>query len=195
VVIEAAMLCDQHAGERLLRGMRKLNPELDTFAMAPPVALSRLHMDPEQPIPAFADQTLLGDLPHAAIDALLEVAGPGTGSPLLLVELRQLVGALARSTPDAGALATLDGSFALLAGGIATTPEATAAIKASLRSLFDSLRRWDTGRGYANFAESLPTDTRSFHPPGVYQRLAQVKAHIDPDNLFLANHPIPTRTA
>jgi hypothetical protein len=93
------------------------------------------------------------------MDALLEVAGPGTGSPLLLVELRHLGGALARPTPDAGALATLEGSFALLAGGIATSPDATASIRANLRSLFNSLRKWDTGRGYANFAENLPTDT------------------------------------
>jgi hypothetical protein len=106
VAIEAAMLCGEDTGAGRLRGLRALDPELDTFATSPPVALSRLHMDPEVPTPAKVDQTLLGDLPEAAIDAILEVAGPGTGSPLLAVELRQLGGALPRPAPGAGALAT-----------------------------------------------------------------------------------------
>lgn len=192
VVVEAAMLCDQEDGAKLLRGLRSLDPELDTFETVPPVALSRLHADPEQPTPGLVDQTLLGDLPEAGLDALLSAAGPDSGSPLMIVELRQLGGALARPAPGAGALATLDGSFALLGGGIAPDPEAAAALEAALPPLVDSVRAWDTGRGYGNFAESYPTDTRTFFPPEVYQHLEQVKREVDPDGVFLANHPIPT---
>jgi hypothetical protein len=155
--------------------------------------LSRLHADPEQPTLGLADQTLLAGLPEAGLDALLEVAGPDTGSPLTIVELRQLGGALARQAPGAGALATLDGSFVLCGLGIAPNPEATAVMQVGLTALFDRLRTWDTGRGYANFAESYPADTRTFFPPEVYQRLGQVKREVDPDGVFLANHPIPTR--
>jgi len=193
VAVEAAMLCDQAEGAKLLRGLRGLRPELDTFAMVPPVALSRLHADPEQPTLGLADQTLLAGLPEAGLDALLEVAGPDTGSTLTIVELRQLGGALARQAPGAGALATLDGSFVLCGLGIAPNPEATAVMQVGLTALFDRLRTWDTGRGYANFAESYPADTRTFFPPEVYQRLGQVKREVDPDGVFLANHPIPTR--
>jgi FAD binding domain len=191
VVVEAAMLCDPEEGAKLLRGLRSLDPELDTFETVPPVALSRLHADPEQPTPGLMDQTLLGDLPEAGLDALLAAAGPGTGSPLMIVELRQLGGALACTTPHAGALATLEGSFALLGGGIAATPEMATEQEGAMTALFHGVRAWDTGRGYGNFAESYPADTRSFFPPEVYQRLEQVKREVDPDGVFLANHPIP----
>jgi hypothetical protein len=157
------------------------------------VALSRLHADPEQPTPGLVDQTLLGELPEAGLDALLAAAGPGTGSPLMIVELRQLGGALARPAPGAGALATLDGSFALLGGGIAATPEMATEQEGAMTALFHGVRAWHTGRGYANFAESYPTDTRTFFPPEVYQRLERVKREVDPDGMFLANHPIPAR--
>ena len=63
----------------------------------PAAALQHVHMDPEQPVPGRrATAMLLDDLPAAAIDALVAAAGPGSGSPLLSVEVRQLGGALGK---------------------------------------------------------------------------------------------------
>ena len=50
-----------------------------------PTALGALHMDPVDPVPASIDGRLLADLTPAAIDALVEAAGPKSGSPLLSV--------------------------------------------------------------------------------------------------------------
>jgi Berberine and berberine like len=187
------MLCDQDSGAGLLRPLRALRPEIDTFAAVPPLALSHLHMDPDGPVPGGVGQhRLLGDLPAAAIDALLETAGPGTGSPLHSIELRQLGGAVARPAPGAGALATLDAAFMVFGGGMPADPEQAAAMDARLRTLFDRLRPWDTGRAYANFAKD-PADPRAFFPADTYRRLERVKAEVDPDDLFLAIHPIPAR--
>jgi Berberine and berberine like len=170
----------------LLRPLRALRPEIDTVAAAPPLARSHLHMDPPGPVPAGVGQhRLLGDLPAAAIDALVEAAGPGTCSPLHSIELRQLGGAVARAAPGAGALATLDASFMLFGAGIPGGPDAAAAMEARLGTLFERLRPWHTGRAYANFAKG-PAD-----PPATYERLRRVKAAVDPDDLFLAIHPIP----
>jgi hypothetical protein len=194
VLIEAAMLCDPGTGDRLLRPLRGLRPHLDTFAAAPPVALSRLHMDPEQPVPGVADQALLGDLPSAAVDALMAAAGPDSDTPLLAVELRHLGGELGRPSPHAGALATLDGSFALLTAAL-TTPETVLDMQAASTAIVEVLRPWHTGRGYTNFAETRRADPRTFFPPAVHQRLTRIKTDIDPDRLFLANHPIDTTPA
>jgi FAD binding domain len=38
-------------GAELIRPLRALDPELDTFATIPAPALQQLHMDPEQPVP------------------------------------------------------------------------------------------------------------------------------------------------
>jgi FAD/FMN-containing dehydrogenase len=191
VAVNAAMLCDEHTGAQLLRELRSLRPEIDTFAAVPPVALSHLHMEPEDPIPILVDGRLLNDFPEPAIDALLRAAGPNSRSPLVVVELRQLGGALARPQPGAGALDRLDAAVSVHGAGIAADPEAAADIDAWLTILFDAVREWRSERRYANFTESYKVDTRRFFPPDVYERLVRVKTGVDPDGLFVANHPIP----
>jgi FAD/FMN-containing dehydrogenase len=75
-LVEAAYLGDAAAGAGLVRPLRELGPELDTFATIPAPALSRLNVDPEQPIPSVGDGALLTDFPAAAIDTLVALAGP-----------------------------------------------------------------------------------------------------------------------
>ena len=82
VVIEAAYLGAEADGAELIRPLRDLRPELDTFTIVPPSALGHLHMEPEHPVARLADDGLVGALPAAAIDDLVAVAGPGSGSPL-----------------------------------------------------------------------------------------------------------------
>ena len=83
----------------ILEPLRALAPELDTFQTVPAHTLVRLHQDPEEPMPYVSQSALVERLPLEAIGALLEHAGPGSGSPLAGVELRQVGGALHRATP------------------------------------------------------------------------------------------------
>ncbi|HEY8473397.1 MAG TPA: FAD-binding protein [Natronosporangium sp.] len=190
VLVEAAILGDQATSDRLLRGIRALRPELDTFAATAPVALSRLHMDPEQPVPVAGDHALLGDLPPAAVDALLAAAGPGVDTPVGAVELRHLGGALARRPPGAGVLATLEGEFLLHAAGVVPTPAAEPAVLAAATGIVQALQPWHTSRGYLNFAESRSADPSRLFGPDAARRLAAIKAEVDPTDLFHANHPV-----
>jgi hypothetical protein len=81
----------------------------------------------------------------------------------------------------------------LFGAGVPGGPDAAAAMEARLGTLFERLRPWDTGRAYANFARGL-ADPRDFFPPATYRRgLQRVKAEVDPDDLFLAIHPLPAR--
>ena len=194
VVVEAAYLGGEDAGGELLRALRELGPELDTFAPAPPAALGHLHMDPEDPVPSAARGQLLDALPAAAVDAVVEAAGPGSGSPLLSLELRLLGGALTRATPDAGAIATLDHAFLTFAVGMVMNPEMGAAVNRQIDAVAKALEQWDAGVTFANFVD-VPTDPRTCYPPETFERLQQVKARYDPHNLFLAAPPIPAVTA
>ena len=110
-------------GEELLRPLRDLGPELDLFASVAPAALSQIHGDPEEPTPAISVSTMLSELTPEAVEAMLEVAGPGSGSPLLMVELRHLGGALGRRAPHAGALGSLTGEYLLYGLTIPMAPE------------------------------------------------------------------------
>ncbi len=193
-VIEAAYLGAEDAGAELLRPLRGLDPEMDTIASVPPAALGYLHMDPEDPVPALSGHQMLEELPSEAIDALVEAAGPGSGSPLLSVELRQLGGALAQPASDGGAITGLSQSFAMFAVGMAMDADMAASVSRHAGVVTQALAPWDSGVKYGNFTEA-PTDARMCYPPDTYERLQQVKARYDPDDVFRANHPIPNAAA
>jgi FAD/FMN-containing dehydrogenase len=194
VVIEGAFLGAEGPAGELLQPLRDLHPELDTFAAVPPAVLGQLHMDPEDPVPFAASGQVLDELPSAAIDAVIEAAGPGSGSPLLSFEVRQLGGALTVPPSDAGALATLDQPFLTFGVGMIMDPGAATAINTRLDVVADALKPWDSGVTLANFID-VPIDVRMCFPPETFDRLQQVKRRYDPDDLFRANHPIPSRAA
>jgi FAD/FMN-containing dehydrogenase len=194
VVVEAAYLGAEGPAGELLRPLRDLRPELDTFAAIPPAALGQLHMDPEDPVPYAGSGQMLAELPPAAIDAIIEAAGPDSSSPLLSLELRQLGGALTERPPDAGALATLDQPFLTYSVGMIMDRGAASAINRQLDVVADALKPWDSGVGLANFVD-VAIDVRMCYPPETFDRLQEVKRRYDPDDLFRANHPIPSPAA
>jgi FAD/FMN-containing dehydrogenase len=188
VVIEAAFLGSEQDGAELLRPLRELGPVMDTFAQVPPTALYELHQDPADPVPGISTSAQLGDLGADGIDSLVELVGPGSGSPYLSVELRHLGGALGRAAPGAGALAQLNGRFAMFAVGIPMDQAVAAALHEHGERLQAALAGHDRGR-YLNFAEE-PTDARTAYSAAAYARLQDVKAAWDSADLFSANHPI-----
>jgi FAD/FMN-containing dehydrogenase len=194
VVIEAAYLGAEGQAGELLRPVRDLRPELDTFAAVPPAALGQIHMDPEDPVPYASSGQMLDELPPAAIDAITEAAGPGSSSPLLSLEVRHLGGALTQPPPDAGALASLNQTFLTYGVGMITDPGTARAINVQLDVVAEALEPWDSGVGLANFIDG-PTDVRRCYPSATFDRLQEVKGRYDPDDLFRANLPIPPPAA
>ncbi len=66
---------------------------------------------------------LLRDLTPGTIDALVDLAGPDARSPLVMLEVRQLGGALAGPAGALSPMAHTDAAFSLNAIGITPTPE------------------------------------------------------------------------
>ncbi len=191
VLVEAACLSTEGEGIELLRPLRQLEPEIDTFAMLAPTGLGAVHMDPVDPVPAFVDGWLLADLPSAAIDALVEAAGPGSGSPLLSVELRHLGAALADAAADHGSLASLEAAFATATISLVPNANMAAAVERHAAIVRASLAPWEAERNYPNFAER-PFRGPDFHSPATRRRLGRVKTLYDPQDLIRATHPIAT---
>jgi hypothetical protein len=193
VMVEAAFLGDAGTGAELIGPLRQLGPELDTFATIPPLALARLNMDPDQPVPAQGDGAFLADFPAAAIDALIAMAGPDAETLLASVEVRHLGGALARPAPDGGAQPSIDANYLMFAVGVTPTPDLAAAVRAQAQAVKDALAPWHAGYDYYNFAET-PAAASAVLPPASYRRLQQIKAAYDPDQAIISAHPVwPTR--
>jgi FAD binding domain/Berberine and berberine like len=189
IAFDGAYLGAEADAAELLRPLREAAPlVMDSFAVMPAAGLVRLHGDPEQPVPGVGDGSLLSELTPEAADAFVEVGGAGSGSPLLMLELRQLGGALREAPDGAGALTSLDADFCVYGVGIVMGPGAAEAIGAHLVRVREAMEPWAAGR-YLNFAEQ-PGTTADCFDEETFARLRDVKARYDGGNLFRANHPV-----
>jgi FAD/FMN-containing dehydrogenase len=189
VMIDGAVLGDETRAEELLRPLRELRPELDTFATMPAAELRHMHGDPEEASAHVSDHRLLAELPPDAVDAFVASVEPGSASPLVVAELRQLGGVLDRPPERHGALATIDDPFAMVAVALAPDAEGVLAGSAVVRKVTGALEPWTSERMYLGFtAEQI--DVRRAFEPAAYRRLQRIKAEVDPDGLFRANHAI-----
>jgi hypothetical protein len=155
----------------------------------PAAGLVRLHNDPEGPTPAIGDGGMFESLPDEAIRALVETAGPGSGSPFISVELRQLGGALGRPAPGAGAASHLEGEFLLFSVGLPFTPEMAEALEDHLDVIEQAVAPWRARQSYFNFAER-GVDSESLFAGSTHDRLRQIRERFDPSELFRANQRI-----
>ena len=84
---------------------------------------------------------LLRDLTPDTIDALLDVAGPHSRSPLVMVEVRQLGGALAGPPGALSPMAHTNARFSLNAIGVTATPAAADPVRTHLARLQELMAR------------------------------------------------------
>ena len=191
ITIDACFTGDAAAGDELIAPLRALGePIMDSFGPMPAAGLCRIHMDPEQPVPALTAQVPIAELTDAAIDAFVANGpGPETGSTLLMAELRHLGGALARRSEGAGALDKLDFPFVMEAVGALMAPDAGETVPRDLARLEEALAPFRATGGYFNFIDS-PCDVDAILPADTCSRLAEVKRRWDPDSMIVANHLI-----
>jgi hypothetical protein len=191
----AVCIGSREEGEKAIAPMREIGePMMETFDQIPAPALTRIAMDPEPPVPGLGHHRVINELPDEAIDAFVEVAGPDSDSPLLLAELRQIGGALARPDENGGALDKLDGEFVMLGIGMVMDPAMRDPVTTQLDKLTDAMSPWAAEGGYYNYAER-PCDVDAILPAGTCTRLAHVKRSWDPDDRILANHSVALATA
>ncbi|HEU4656890.1 MAG TPA: FAD-binding oxidoreductase [Capillimicrobium sp.] len=189
-VIDGAFVGDEAAGREVLAPLRALEPAMDGWTTMPPAGLSYVHMDPEDPMPGVSDSVMLTELTAEAVDRIVELAGPGSGSPLMMAEVRHLGGALSREREGHGARGAFDGDYVVFNGGLALSPEVTEATLAAARALNAALAEWHAPSSYLNFVEQ-GVDPAGFYRPEAYARLRAIKAAVDPDDVIRSNHPIP----
>jgi len=190
VILFVVHLGTSAEADALLAPLRALCPATDTVATMPVKDLGYLHMDPEEPAPSMSDALMLGSLTDEAIETLVRVVGPESGTPLLAAELFHLGGEMKRARPGHGALAAIDADYALMPIGRAPTPQAASAVTSGMAAVHAAMRPWAASQLYLNLTDTS-RDPASFWMPRVYDRLRRVKAAVDPDDVIRSNHPVP----
>ena len=100
VAITLAFCGSESDGNELVAPLRALgSPYLDTLATIPAPALGDISGDPQDPGPAIGNGLLLEQFTNETADAYLELGGPGSQTPFLSLEIRQLGGALKAPSP------------------------------------------------------------------------------------------------
>ncbi len=119
-------------------------------------------------------------------DAALRVASPLSYSVIFHVE-----GALNERDPDDGAVGNRDARFISGFSGVWPPGEDGDDIVRAVRAGWEAIRPFSTGGNYVNFqlAEDGTDRTKDAYGKN-YERLAQVKAAYDPDNLFRVNRNV-----
>jgi FAD/FMN-containing dehydrogenase len=195
LTIDGACIGSQAEGEEIVAPLRELGETImDTWGQIPTAGLCRIHMDPEQPVPGIGEGMTIREMPDEAIDAFAGLAGPGSGSPLLLSEMRHIGGALGRPDSSGGALTHLDTDFVMYSVGMPMTSEMGEAIPQHLKRIGETMRPWAGDGSYYNFTER-PCDVDSILPPEACARLADVKRRYDPEGTIVANHAVSLETA
>ena len=120
-----------------------------------------------------------------------QVAGPGAQTPLLLVELRPLGGALAHPSAGRDAVSGRDARWSLLGIGVLAPPIAEL-VPAGIASLLDTMRPWSTGLTMVNFHghPGDATDRARAWPPEIYETIKQAKRRYDPSNMMRFGHAV-----
>lgn len=189
-MVETYDVGDRRQADELLEPLRGLGPVVDTMAAMPPDQIGAVHMDPENPAPYASDDLLLADLPSDAVDALVAAAGPDAAVPLTSIEIRLLGGQFGQARPGSGSLNEISAPFMMYGVGVVPDPAQLPAIQGQAHAVTSALTPWAAPQRFFNLSEnSRPAG--SFWPKPTFDRLRQVKAAVDPDNIVRANHPVP----
>lgn len=196
VQVRVVYTSDEERAVRLLEPLRALGPEKDTCGAMPYPEITEIYSDPKHPVRVHLRSALMRKLDDDAVAELVSFIDPSAfGGPFPGLELRHLGGALDRRPARPHAASTQGAAYHLWVRIPAPPEQADAAREAADRVL-DRLRPWATGATLPGFLfdhDSAPEQVRRAYTEADYRRLAELKAHYDPHNLFRINHNIPPR--
>ena len=182
VAIRFASVAEPDAAQALLAPIRAVAaPVIDAVGVLPYSAIGVVHADPTDPMPSHEFSCLTNRLTHDAVDSLLAVAGPESGSPQTVVELRLLGGALAREPLHRSAFCHRDAAFTLFTVGV----PGHGALDEHARKVEQAMAPWSTGGALPNFAAGVEPEriARTYDEDTVHWLSALADEH-DPSGVL-----------
>ncbi|WP_018178981.1 FAD-binding oxidoreductase [Jongsikchunia kroppenstedtii] len=181
VAVRYASVAPASAAAAELASIRSVAaPILDAVGPMPYAAIGAIHADPVDPMPVHEAGMLLGELTDEAVQTLVGQAGPDAATTLLMVELRQLGGALADEPAVHSAYCHRDAAYNLHTVGVLVRPIEQAVV-ADADRLVDAMRPWATGGRMPNFVSSAdPAVIRTCYDDDTVAWLAALARQHDP---------------
>lgn len=193
--VRYASLAEHAEAEALIAPIRAVAaPLIDIVGPMPYSAMGAIHADPVDPMPVHENGTLLGELGEEAVEALLALAGPGSQSPQIVVEVRLLGGAMSRPAAQRSAFCHRQAAYNLMTIGVLAppiaehvAPHAAAIVGAVAPWSVGQLPNFSPGSDPAWLARCYDEDTLAWlsaladqHDPAGVLRVGQVVRAISP---------------
>jgi FAD/FMN-containing dehydrogenase len=179
-------------GERLLEPLRRFgSPVADTVAPVSYAEVQQTLMDAAYPRGSlnYWKSGFLSALSDDVIDRLVG-AFAAVPSPMTVVVIEQLGGAVARVPDDATAFSHRAAAYNVLITSLWQEPADSEKNVRWTRDLFDALQPFASGV-YMNYLSDGEGDERVRSAYGAnYRRLAEIKRKYDPGNFFRLNHNV-----
>ena len=177
-------------GRRALAPFRALAPPLaDLVKPMPYPEIFPPEEEGYRPV-AVARTMFLDSIDRPAAETIVDRLQAGTAA-MNATQLRVLGGAMARVPADATAFAHRESRIMANVAAVYVHPDERPEHEAWVSGLASELSQGDTGAYVGFLADEGEERVRAAYPGSTWDRLAEVKARYDPDNVFRLNQNIP----
>jgi FAD/FMN-containing dehydrogenase len=180
---------DEEAGQRAMRPFRDLaEPYAD---LVRPMGYPEMYPPADESYhPLAVARTMFLDRFDRGMGETVMRHLEASDAPMRVAQLRVLGGAMARVPADATAFAHRSSRIMANLAAFYDSPHNFVEREAWVLGFMRDLQQNDYG-AYVNFLVDEPERVRDAYPGGTYDRLADVKARYDPENIFRLNQNIP----
>ncbi|PXW35417.1 UNVERIFIED_CONTAM: FAD/FMN-containing dehydrogenase [Williamsia faeni] len=194
VAVRYASLADPETAEALIAPLRAVaTPIIDAIAVMPYAAMGAIHADPVDPMPSFESATLLSEFNDTVLDTLLALAGPGSQSPQVVVEVRRFGGAMARPATHRSAFCHRDAGYHLFTVGVLAPPVAEH-VAPHAASIMGAMAPWAIGE-LPNFNPGItPERISSCYDEDTLAWLSALAERHDPEGVLRAGQVVRITT-
>ncbi len=168
-------------------------PTSNLFREMPFSEIGVITNDPTTPTASYASSEMFDSLSDEALEIIARaITDPQT--PLLFVDLRHALGAVARVDASKSAVGNREATFYFQIAGLAMTPPMRDAVRAYITHVGSELRPYARGGVYQNFMAGAEANYRAKDAYGAanLDRLIALKAKYDPDNQFRYSYQLVT---
>jgi hypothetical protein len=194
--VDAVYVGSEEAGGALLAPLLSIAPVIANLCRPFSIGqLGEVSGEPQDPSATLDWSRTVSDLDTATVASLVEAFHTASYAGLTVLQLRPLGGLIGDPLVGAdGVAGHLDAGFMLFAAAI-LPPGAPVPAASERHLVFQPLEDTVQALGVARIVPSFLAagqDLGSAFSPDDLQRLADIKARVDPEDLFRSNRPLPT---